>query len=283
MANETKSSAGIIAEEEQFLSEYSAEAYERPSVATDIAAFSLHTEKANVYRKNPEQKLSLLLIKRGEHPYLNAWALPGGFVRPNETVEECAYREIREESNLEPVSLIQVDVFSKPERDPRCRVISVAYASIIAEEQSKIRGGDDAVDAGWFEVKFTSSGENECKLTLTNGSTVLGALLEEKKTVFGKTYFDIRENDGLAFDHAEIIASALSSLRKEAERFEIVFDFLPEKFTLTALQRVQETLMGISHLAPNFRRKVADYVIETDEFTEGAGHRPARLYKRKTK
>ena len=85
----------------------------------------------------------------------------------------------------------------------------------------------------------------------------------------------------LAFDHAAIIASALSLLRIQAKDYDVIFDFLPEKFTLTALQRVQETILNVSVLPANFRRKISDYVIETNEFTVGAGHRPAKLFTRK--
>ena len=268
-------------DEELFLSAYHIEDYDRPSVATDIAAFSIRAEEYGGYRKNAEQKLTVLLIKRGEHPYMNSWALPGGFLKSNETLEECAYREIVEETNLMPVTLMPIGVFSEPDRDPRGRIISNAYTSVISEEQTKIMGGDDAIDAKWFDIAFETGEDGLYHLILKQGDTMITACLREEKNQFGKAYFEVVENNGLAFDHAKIIATALSVIRNEAEKIEIVFDFLPEKFTLAALQKVQETLMGISLLTANFRRKIADYVVETDEYTEGAGHRPARLFKRK--
>ena len=268
-------------DEELFLSAYNIADYDRPSVATDIAAFSMRTEEDGCYRKNAERKLTVLLIKRGDHPYMNSWALPGGFLRPDETMEACALREITEETNVTPVTLMPVGVFSDPKRDPRGRIISNAFTSIISEAQIKTIGGDDALDAKWFDVAFEDGGDGFCTLTLTRGDVVLTARLREEKNRFGRPSYEIVENDGLAFDHAKIIAAALAALRGEAEKIEIVFDFLPEKFTLAALQNVQETLMGISLLTANFRRKVAEYVVETEEYTEGAGHRPARLYKRR--
>ncbi len=93
--------------------------------------------------------------------------------------------------------------------------------------------------------------------------------------------YKIADSGGIAFDHAKIIAKALTALRTAARDFEMIFDFLPEKFTLTELQNVQETVMNISVLPANFRRKIAGYVEETDEYTQGAGHRPAKLYRRK--
>ncbi|MCH5187649.1 MAG: NUDIX domain-containing protein [Oscillospiraceae bacterium] len=268
-------------DEELFLSAYDIENYDRPSVAADIAAFSVRAEEYDLYRKDAERRLTVLLIRRGEHPYMNCWALPGGFLRPDETIEDCALREITEETNLTPVTLMPVGVFSEPGRDPRGRIISNAYTSVISETQAKIMGGDDAIDAKWFDVRFEIGEDDLYHLILKHNETVLTASLREEKNKFGRSKFEIIENDALAFDHAEIIATALSALRTEAGKIELALDFLPEKFTLAALQKVQETLTGISLLTANFRRKIAEYVVETDEYTEGAGHRPARLFKRK--
>ena len=268
-------------DEELFLSAYRMEDYDRPSVATDIAAFSVRSQEDDSYRKNADRRLTVLLIKRGEHPYMNCWALPGGFLRADETVEACALREIAEETNLTPSALMPIGVFSEPGRDPRGRIISNAFTSVISEEQVRIMGGDDALDARWFDVAFGPEDGGCYRLTLRHGDVELTARLREEKNRFGRASFELIEDGGLAFDHAKIIATALAALRDEAEKIEIVFDFLPEKFTLAALQKVQETLMGITLLTANFRRKIAEYVVETDEFTEGAGHRPARLFKRK--
>lgn len=272
-----KSSSELSAQE-KFLSEYSIENYERPSVASDIAIFTIRTEAEDSYRHEPKKNLSLLLIKRGEHPYLNSWALPGGFMRPDETVEECAYREITEETGITPAALMSAGVFSKPDRDPRGRIISHAFLSVAGGECLEVSGGNDAIDARWFDVCFDNNSDGSCVLTLTNDDTVLRAVLKEKSSRFGRTEFDIIDNGSLAFDHAQIIAAALSLLKKSAKDFELIFDFLPEKFTLTELQKVQETIINISVLPANFRRKIANLVVETDEYTSGAGHRPAKLY-----
>ena len=107
------------------------------------------------------------------------------------------------------------------------------------------------------------------------------AVLKAESTRFGRTTFRILESGGLAFDHAAIIAAALTALREEAKNYDAIFDFLPETFTLSALQRVQETIMNVSILPANFRRMVSGYVEETDEYVRGEGHRPAKLYRRK--
>ena len=265
----------------EYLSQYSIDNYERPSVTTDIVALMIRSTQSDNYRLNSDNKLSVLLIKRGEHPFKDCWALPGGFLVPGETIEECALRETSEETNVQPVSIMPVGVFSKPGRDPRGWIISNAYVSIISEESVNQKGQDDAKDAQWFDVEFEQNENGESHLCLNYGENKINALLSERGEKFGRTSFTVKDNGGLAFDHAEIIASALSMLRNDARNYDIIFDFLPEKFTLSALQRVQETIMNISVLPANFRRKISGYVTETEEYTQGVGHRPAKLYKRK--
>ena len=119
-------------------------------------------------------------------------------------------------------------------------------------------------------------------LTLESGDLTLKAELKKKKNQFAMWEYEILENGGLAFDHAKIIVSALTYLRQAAEQFDLLFDFLPEQFTLTELQKVQEAITAVPALTANFRRKISDYVTETEKFTSGAGHRPARLYQRKS-
>lgn len=268
--------------EAQFLSSYSMEDYDRPSVTTDVVAFTVRSEEDESWRKDSkENRLSVLLIQRGEHPFLNHWALPGGFLRMDETLEECALREITEEAGVTPVSIMPVGTFSACDRDPRGRIISIAFTTIISEESARIMANDDAVDAKWFDVFYEQNEEGTHVLRLVGDSVTLEAELAIKNRQFGRTAFEINNNTGLAFDHATILASALECLRDKAESFEAIFDFLPEKFTLTALQKVQETILNVSLLPANFRRKIADYVVETDEYTTGAGHRPAKLYRRK--
>lgn len=264
----------------QYLAEYDITQYDRPSVAADIAAFTVQTGENDSYKKDPEKRLSVLLIKRGVHPYKGQWALPGGFIRKTETIEQCAVRELSEETGLEPVSLFPVGVFSRPDRDPRGRIISHTFASVISENSADITGGDDAAEAKWFHVMLADESDGSCTLTL-KGDIELSARLSRSNEKFGRSLFTVVENNGLAFDHAELIAASIMTLRREAKNLDFALDFLPEKFTLATLQTVQETLMGITYLTPNFRRKISEFVEETDEFTEGAGHRPARLFRRK--
>lgn len=267
--------------EKEFLSNYKLSDYERPSVTSDVAAFMVSSGDRENYRRNPENKLLLLLVKRGGHPFKDKWALPGGFLNKGETIEECALREIQEETNVFPAAIMPVGVFSQPGRDPRGWIISNLFVSVIGEESVKQMGCDDASDAQWFSVSFEGDENGVYDLTLSYEDVELKAVLSEEKTRFGRTFFRIIDSGDLAFDHAAMIGMALAALRSEAKNYDMIFDFLPEKFTLTAFQKVQETIMNVSILPANFRRMVSCYVEETDEYVRGEGHRPAKLYKRK--
>lgn len=267
-------------EEKTFLEKYKIEDYDRPSVTVDIAAFSIRSDENENYKRDSVQKLSLLLIQRGVHPYKGCWALPGGFVRKGETLEECAMREVTEETSITPDALMPAAVFSNPGRDPRGWIISNAFVSVISEENLNAHGGDDAADAEWFDVKFTVN-DMDAVLVLRFEESLITAKLRIISVQFGYPHFEIIDSGGLAFDHAEIIACALYRLRSIIENFDIIFDFLPEKFTLSALQRVQEAILDTPLLPANFRRKASPYIEETDEYLTGAGHRPAKLFRRK--
>lgn len=265
--------------EQEFLRAYNIGDFDRPSVAADLVIFRMRTTEGESFRKDPESTLSLLLIRRGEHPFLGQWALPGGFLRMDETVEECALREAREETGITPTAMLYLGVFSTVDRDPRGRIISNAFTCILNSDAVP-KAGSDAAEARWFDVSFTEAGDGMFTTIFTSGDTVLRSHLAEHKTLCGDAMCATKPQP-LAFDHAVIIASALKQLKTRAANFETIFDFLPQKFTLYALQNVQELLTGIPVAAANFRRKISDYVVETDEYTQGAGHRPAKLYRRK--
>lgn len=295
----------VISEEERaYLSSYDISRFERPSVAADMAVFSIMgTEKAGEeeenYRKDPEKRLKLLLIRRGSFPYKDHWALPGGFCRPGERVEDTARRELQEETGVEKAYLKHFDMFSDPGRDPRGWIISHAFLALIDGERYQIRGGSDAWEAGWFGIsiekkqvkkevrEISAEVENLYELQLAKEEEVpvrLKAVIRERKRFqeYHETVdYEILETEGLAFDHARIILCAFLALQREAgDTGRIVFDLMPERFTLTSLQKAYETIQGKPLLTPNFRRKIAGYVTETEYMFDGAGHRPAKLYRR---
>lgn len=281
--------------EAEFLADYRPGDYERPSVAADMVIFTVTEAEEDNYRKLPEKQLRVLLIRRGGHPYLGCWALPGGFVRPHETVEQAAARELREETGVENVYLEQLYTFSEPKRDPRMWVMSCSHMALIDAHAVTVRAGDDAENAAWFCVSYRLVREEtehlelgfvksrQYALVLTGGEETLRATVEHRIEETGLTRSDscqVLSNEGLAFDHAKIIALAMERLRGKIEYTSIAFNLMPPLFTLTELQQVYEVILDRELLKAAFRRKIASLVQETDHYTENAGHRPSRLFRR---
>lgn len=288
-------------EEKAFLKQYDITKFDRPSVAADMAVFTVMgdpkeevvRDKGN-YRKLPEKKLKLLLIKRGSYPYKDRWALPGGFCRKGEEVSDTAKRELFEETQVRDAYLQLAGVFGEEGRDPRGWIISHTFLALFDGRKCRLRAGSDAWDVRWFDVELVREQIEEqlkkaiYRLVLTNNDEDeqirLEAVISQEKNFSQfqvNTDYRIETEEGFAFDHAKLITYALLHLRKQAETDgRIVFDLMPEYFTLTELQNACEIILGKELLAPNFRRKMADYVVETDKMSEGAGHRPAKLFKR---
>lgn len=307
-------------EEKEYLKGYDITQFDRPSIATDVAVFSImgkkgRTEKEQVqdtenYRKLPEKRLKILLIKRAGYPFKDCWALPGGFCRKNEEVYETARRELYEETHVKNAYLKLSGIFGDVGRDPRGWIISHTFLALMDGEKCDLRAGSDAWEARWFDVEFQKNEmqksikedsavmENEYCLRLissdiyatnlqhkeTGEPVVLSAVIREHREFrnYHETIqYEIAGNNGFAFDHAKLVTCAILSLRQQAEGDgKIVFDLMPEVFTLTELQKAFEIILDKKLLVANFRRKMADYVIETDQIMEGAGHRPAKLFKR---
>lgn len=265
--------------EKKFLDTYSIEKYDRPSVATDVVAMTIRTEERDNYRSPEKDHLSVLLIRRGEHPYMNCWALPGGFLRKNESMEHCAQRELFEETGLNTDALYPLGCFSEPGRDPRGWIVSNAFLSVVGKEDRALMSGDDAMDARWFDLQFQQTGD-VLNLKFLNDGIELNVAVTVKQNVFGQFEFEIVSSD-LAFDHAKIIATALKGLQTNYGLDSLAFAFLPAEFTIAELQNVHELLCGETLLTANFRRKIMPMLTQTDRMTEGDGHRPAAIYTRK--
>lgn len=287
-------------EEKAYLAGYDITKFERPSVATDIAIFSIMEkgEQEN-YRKLPEKALKLLLIKRATYPFKDRWALPGGFCRPDEDVQETALRELYEETHVNAAYLQLAGTFGEVGRDPRGWIISNTFLSLVDGEDCKPRGGSDAWEAKWFSVKLHTKevkrkqGEDavemvtEYELILCHEGSEekLTAVIREHKEFVNyheKVCYEVVDNEALAFDHAKIILHTLLFLRKSVNNdWKVAFDLLPEYFTLTQLQNAFELVLDEKLLTANFRRKINDLVVETEQILEGNGHRPAKLFRRK--
>ena len=198
-------------------------------VAVDIVIFTIQSGE-----------LRVLLIKRGIAPFAGKFAIPGGFVLEDESLDQAALRELKEETGVGDVYLEQLYSFGDPGRDPRGRVITVAYYALISGDRSPLVAGTDAADAQWCAV---------------------------------------RELPHLAFDHRKILDYALERLRNKLEYTTVGFQLLPSRFSLTELQEVYEAIRGKKLDKRNFRRKLALLKVlrPTREYRHG-GRRPARLY-----
>ncbi|MCL2031728.1 MAG: NUDIX domain-containing protein [Methanomassiliicoccaceae archaeon] len=225
--------------------------YEHPFVCTDAVIFTVKTEESDNYRKLPGTDLQILLYKRTAEPYRGKWCLPGGFLNIDEMPEDNIRRKMSEKSYVDECWLEQLYTFCDLKRDPRARVLSIAYLGLM-NEAGAMKYEDKAV---WFTVVF-DAGQ---KPTFRRGDLLL-------------------KSKDIGFDHLSIIEAALERMRSKILYTDIVFNLLPEEFTLTQLQNVYETILGKKDQAANFRRKIVDMVQETDRYTGDKGHRPARLY-----
>lgn len=191
--------------------------------------------------------LEVLLVRRGEEPFAGALALPGGFIRPDETLSQAAARELAEETSLTvgAAHLEQLASYGDPDRDPRMRVVTVAYL-VLAPEMPLPQAGTDAAEAGWSSV-----------------SEVLG-------------------RDLLAFDHRQILADGVERARAKLEYTPLAAAFCPPEFTIAQLRRVYEIVWGTALDPRNFHRKVTGtpgFVIPAGTATAGDRGRPAQLYR----
>lgn len=269
------------------------EKYFKPSVTVDSIIFTIRDSQTENYRKLPEKKLEILLVKRAQEPYKDKWSLPGTFVGEKETLEEAVNRSLAEKTNIKDIYLEQLYTWGAPERDPRTRVISTSYMGLVDSDNIQIKAGKYVEDIDWFDVQLKPLKESnkekkngyykteEIEILLTNKNTVLKSKVKVvKELVNGNLiiYTQILQSD-LAFDHAKLLIYAIERLKNKVEYTTIAFNLMPERFTLTQLQQVYEILLDKPLLKANFRRKIADMVIETDEQEENAGHRPSKLYK----
>ena len=217
---------------------YDPRAYPPVAVTVDVVAFTI-----------VDEQLQILLVRRGQEPYKGRWALPGGFVRPDEDLEGAARRELKEETGIAPgeAYIEQLGTYGRPDRDPRMRVVTIAYWAILANLPEP-RGGGDAADARLFPVVMVEADALE-----------------------------------LAFDHYEIIAEAVERIRSKLEYTTLAAQFCPPEFTISQLRRVYEAVWNARLEPANFHRKVTrtpGYLRSTGDRTDpsAGGGRPAAIY-----
>lgn len=279
--------------EQEFLSNYNVNEYERPSLCVDNILFTIRDRESKNYRKLPTKSLQVLLTYRENYPFKNCWALPGTFVHMQESLDEAATRCLKEKTNISEVYLEQLYTFGEINRDPRTRVISCTYMSLVDSANLSLKAGKNisAIDFFTVETKVSNYKTIDTKhgnittytteLILKNSGTVINASIQTKKELIHTksiTTYQVLKSENIAFDHAKNIVYALDRLKNKVEYTDIAFSLMPDLFTLTNLQKCYEIILDKPLLAANFRRKIANMVIETDKIDTGAGHRPSKLY-----
>ena len=223
----------------QFLEDYDPGAYDRPSVTVDLVLLGMH-----------QGRLSALLLRREQPPQAGHWALPGGFVAVEESLDAAAARVLHNKAGMKDAHLEQLYSFGAVDRDPRMRIITVAYLALLREDQMKAaaRAGRVAIAA-------------------LEGETV-EAIGEDRSVL------------PLAFDHQAILTLARDRLRGKIDYSDLAFAFLPPQFTLRALQNVHEAVLGTPLNKPAFRRRMLDrgWLVPTGMREDDASHRPAELF-----
>ncbi len=269
--------------EEEFLKDYNPEAFERLSMTADILIVSVSDQEQTNYRKTSKKMMSILLVKRDDYPFKDKWCLPGGFLNPtSETLEDCAKRVLKRETNLSNIYLEQLYTYDEIDRDPRMRVVSTSYVALIDKNKLEEKMLDKA---SWFDITLMEEKDNVVDITLDNGDELITFSI--KKTLKEKTTdrykFDVLKNDSLAFDHPLVILSGLERIKNKINYTDIVFNMMPEYFTLGELQQVYEVILNKKLLDPAFRRIIANKVEKTNKMRTGEGHRPSVLFKYKRK
>ena len=238
-----------------FLAAYDASAYPHPSVAVDVVLLTV-----------AGGGIRTLLLRRSRQPQLGRWAAPGGFVGIDESLDDAAGRVLATKAGLEDVFTEQLYTFGDPRRDSRTRVISVVYYAL--------------VDADRLDRAIGSRGDTELAL-----ADLVCPPDGEEGTTGTDWRLEARDETGaalpLAFDHAQILATAVERIRGKLDYAPIGFELLPRTFTLRDLRLVHEAILGHPLNKDSFRRKVQDrgLVVATGEHLEGVGHRPPELYR----
>lgn len=209
--------------------------FEKPMIAVDLLVFTIK-----------DDRLKLVLVQRGEEPFKGQLALPGVFVRQGETLDAAAQRGVAEEAGLKGIYFEQLYTWGNLERDPRSRIISVSYLSLVDSERITLNAGERTSATALYDVEELLSSDTP-----------------------------------IAFDHREMIAYGRERIKNKTEYTRIAFEFLPEEFTLPQLQRVYEILLGKPLYKANFRRKIAPLIEDTNKMTSGDAHRPSKYYRQK--
>lgn len=286
---------------DQFLDKYNPKKYEKPSLTTDAVIFTIDDTGE---RLKSGKSLQILLVKRKDHPCIGQWALPGGFLNMSEGLHECAKRELGEETHIDVFMEQLKTIGDNPYRDPRDRIVSVAYMALIDKSQHHVIADDDAEDAKWFsiersekldtEVAENSWGEHHShrithyRLVSDDHKACIEFDLDVSVTFTGYNNTEttalvknVTQGEAIAFDHSEVIDYALTRLMGKIDYEPIALSLLPKTFTLMELMEVYELIKNEAYAKKNFHRNILKrgFLKETGETKQPSGKgKPAKLY-----
>lgn len=247
--------------EEEFLKQYDPDKYatSNPALTVDMLLFTVRDDEKLCASATSSKHVEVLMVKRGDHPFIGRWALPGGFVTRNEAPEDAALRELKEETGIDEVYLEQLYTWGAPGRDPRTHVVSISYMALVDNSKLKVSAGDDASDAKWFKANLevvdekkavASNGstlETDFRLTLSDDYQQLYGIVKAIKRVENgvvKREYKLLEAEGIAFDHAVIITYGLLQLRRKIWVTPVALSIMPACFTMEQLKGVYEAISG---------------------------------------
>lgn len=244
---------------------------------TDLLIFGIDSRKNDNSRSLPKKYFSILLVKRNKEPFINSWCLPGGYINISETSKEASNRVLTKETGLTDVYMQQLKVNDEVNRDPRGRTVSVSYMALIDRTLLKNTLREEAC---WFDIEVEES-EELYVIKLTNGEdnisyTVKRHAIDLKSDEYN---YEVSSENNLAFDHAKLIIEGIMELRNKINNTNIVFNLMPQEFTIGELKQVYELLLNKPLVNSAFRRTIADKVILTDKMIKTGGHRPSVLCK----
>lgn len=246
---------------------------------TDLLIFGIDSRQNKNTRSLPEKHLSILLVKRTKEPYADKWCLPGGFISLEETSKTASTRVLTKETGLTDVYMQELKVNDEVERDPRGRVISVSYMALI--DRTKIKE-NLREQASWFDLKIEEK-KNKFKIYLTNDKEIITYDVTKKEVDSKSDEYEyiVTSQSDLAFDHAKLIIEGLMELRNKVKNTDIVFNLMPEVFTIGELKQVYEILLNKKLVNSAFRRWIKDKITLTEKMVSTGGHRPSVLCKYK--
>jgi len=284
-----------------FLGKYDPSRYEKASLTTDAVIFTIDDKQIESVNS---KALQILLVKRKDHPCVGQWALPGGFLNMSEGLHECAKRELGEETHIDVFMEQLKTIGDNPYRDPRDRIVSVAYMALVDKRKHQVIADDDAEDAKWFSIERSEFLDNQVaedswgthhshrvthyKLVSDDLKEVIEFDLDVSVTFVGYSNTNteaivknVSQGEAIAFDHAEVIDYALTRLVGKIDYEPIALSLMPKTFTLKALMEVYEVIKNELYAKKNFHRNILKkgFLKETGELEQPNGKgKPAKLY-----